>query len=129
MRPELIARVGAYSAEAAERAVQMLLSAPAATRPTAIFSTDGLMSGAVMAALNARDLAVPGDLSLICFDDLDWMGFHRPGISAVLQPMAEIGRAAAELLLERLASRREEPRHVVLPARLIHRGSVTAPRG
>lgn len=121
--PALVARVGVYSARAAEAAVGRLLDSAAGA--TAVFSTDGLMSCAVMAVMNRRGVAVPDDLSLICFDDLDWMGFLRPGISAVVQPMAEIGREAARLLLERIhAPDALAPRHLVLTPQLNLRGSV-----
>jgi LacI family transcriptional regulator len=130
--PALIARVGAYSAPEAQRATAAALDA--APRPTAVFSTDGLMSGAVMAVLNARGVAVPEGLSLVCFDDLDWMRFHRPPITAVVQPMAEIGRQAAGLLLARIAAAAgagapAPPRHAVLQADLILRGSIAPPPG
>jgi LacI family transcriptional regulator len=126
----LIARVGAYSAEAAQRAVAAVLAV--SPPPTAVFSTDGLMSGAAMAVLNARGIAVPDALSLVCFDDLDWMAFQRPGISAVVQPMAEIGRQAARMLLERIAQAPDDqppPRRVVLRPGLALRGSIAPPAG
>ena len=52
-----------------------------------------------MDAISELDLDLPQDLSLICFDDLEWMRFLRPGISAIAQPLNEMGRAAARLIL------------------------------
>lgn len=118
----MIVRVGTYSAPAAIAAVGDALDSVAP--PTAIFATDGLMSSAVMAALNARRLRVRDDVSLIGFDDLNWMSFHCPPISAVLQPVAEIGRRAASLMLERLSGGTMPPRHEVLMPELILRESI-----
>ena len=122
--PGLIIRVGTYSAQAAFEAVQRALVR--SDGPSALFPTDGLMAGAVMMALNARGLRLREDLSLICFDDLDWMSFHRPAISAVVQPMTAIGRRAAALMLERLAGSDHPPRHEVLMPQLILRDSIRA---
>ncbi len=120
----LVARVGAYSGDAAEEAVRGLLESP--DRPTAIFSTDGLMSSAVMVVVNEIGMSVPDDLSLVCFDDLDWMTFHQPPISAVVQPVNEMGKAAAKLVLERIDGLQDEPRHIALAPDFIRRGSILA---
>lgn len=118
----LVARVGTYSGEAAEQAVRGLLQG--SDGPTAIFSTDGLMSSAVMVVVNEVGMSVPDDLSLVCFDDLDWMTFHQPPISAVVQPVNEMGKAAAKLVLERIDGLRDEPRHIALNPDFIRRGSI-----
>lgn len=120
----LVARVGAYSKPAAEEAVRDLLAV--SDGPTAIFSTDGLMSSAVMVVVNEAGLSIPDDLSLVCFDDLDWMTFHQPPISAVVQPVNEMGRAAAKLVLDRIDGLQDEPRHVALAPDFIRRGSILA---
>lgn len=118
----LIARVGTYSLEAAEAAIGKVLSRAAA--PTAFFSTDGLMSAAIMGVLKERRLSIPDDLSLVCFDDLDWMRFHQPAISAVVQPTRKMGETAARLVLEQIHEDRTAPRREVLAATLILRDSV-----
>ena len=121
----LIRRVGRYSAAAAKEETIDLLRGEDA--PTALFTADGLMSSGVMDALAALDLDIPGDLSLLCFDDLDWMRFFRPGITAVAQPLNEMGRAAARLVLARIEGDRAPAQHLVLQAELQWRGSVAAP--
>jgi LacI family transcriptional regulator len=122
----LIARVGIYSAGAASAAAARLLSGP--DRPTALFPADGLMAAAAMDAITALGLDVPDDLSLICFDDLDWMSFLKPGISAVAQPLTALGETAATLILDRIADGRERPEHRSLNATVAHRGSVAPAR-
>lgn len=126
VRPDLdlIVRVGAYSVGAAKQAVLDLLALHPARRPTALFAGDGKMSTGAMAAISSLGLTVPDDLSLVCFDDLDWMGFVGGGITAVVQPVHQMGRMAAEFLLSRIAGDESEFRHVVLAAQIAERGSI-----
>ncbi len=120
--PGLIAQVGSYSAEAAEPQVLRLLDAP--ERPTALFTADGVMTAATMAAIGARGLSIPQDISLVGFDDLDWMSFVSPGIDAVAQPRRQLGKAAANMLIERIEGLEVAPRRLKLAARQVQRGSV-----
>jgi LacI family transcriptional regulator len=125
--PGLIGRVGTYSAEAARACVHQLMSADPA--PSAIFAADGVMSTGTVQALADRGAAIPGDVSLACFDDLDWMSFFGPGISAVSQPVRQMGSTAARMLLERVGGDSSPLRHTVLGARLAERGSIAPVRG
>jgi LacI family transcriptional regulator len=118
----LIIRIGSYSMAQAQAAAHELLSGT--ERPTALFTADGLMSASAINAVTALRLSIPEDLSLVAFDDLDWMTFYRPGITAVTQPLKEIGRQAAKLMLERIKVGDAPPSHVELEAVLTERGSV-----
>ncbi|MGN7292755.1 MULTISPECIES: LacI family DNA-binding transcriptional regulator [unclassified Rhizobium] len=120
--PRLTLRAGSYSALAAQAVVPPLLTEP--DRPTALFTTDGTMSEGAMRAIAGLKLSIPSDLSLICFDDLDWMSFLRPGITTVSQPRLAMGEAAARMLLERIRGEEYPARTVLMPAELIERGSV-----
>lgn len=122
---DLIGRVGAYSVAAARKRALALLSR--ADRPTALFTADGLMSAVAMDAITSLDLRIPDDLSLICFDDLDWMAFIKPGITAVAQPLMEMGEQAARLILSRIKGEQGEEQHLALQPTLAHRGSVASP--
>ncbi|UYQ74159.1 LacI family transcriptional regulator [Pelagibacterium flavum] len=124
--PMLIGRSRSYSAQGAQHQAQMLLSNK--SRPTALFTADGLMTEGTMAAVAESDLALPDDLSVICFDDLDWMGFVRPRLDAVAQPRGAMGEAAAQLLLDRIAGNDEPEKRIVMRTRQIVRGSVAPPR-
>jgi LacI family transcriptional regulator len=55
-------------------------------------------------------------------------GYHE-ALTTVRQPLAEMGRAAIDLLLRLLDGRRPEARRVELPTRLVVRGSTAPPRG
>lgn len=123
--PKLTLRAGSYSALAAEAVVPQLMTMK--DRPTALFTTDGTMSEGAMRALTGLKLNIPHDLSVVCFDDLDWMSFHRPGITTVAQPRLAMGEAAARMLLERIRGEDYPPRTVLMSAELIERGSVARP--
>ncbi|WP_353010568.1 LacI family DNA-binding transcriptional regulator [Mesorhizobium sp. M0977] len=120
--PQLIRRVAVYSSEAARKEALDLLTMRNA--PSALFTADGVMSTGVLEAISALKLAIPGDVSLLCFDDLDWMQFVTQGITAIAQPAHLIGAAAAELLLKRLAEATLPFEHRVLAARLVERNSI-----
>mgnify|MGYP003134567717 CR=1 FL=1 len=124
INPRMVRQAGTYAADAAERQTQLLL---AGDRPTAIFTADGVMTAGTMAAISASQLNLPSDLSIICFDDLEWMNFLRPGIDAVAQPRGAMGEAAAQLLLDRIEGSGGPPQRIIMAPRLLLRGSVAPP--
>ncbi|TMJ38209.1 MAG: LacI family transcriptional regulator [Alphaproteobacteria bacterium] len=121
----LVARVGAYSLDAAR--LQALHLLREADRPTALFTADGLMTAGAVDAITSLGLRIPDELSMIGFDDLDWMSFLKPAITAVVQPVTAMGETAARLMLDRLAGGDSPPRHVTLELSLARRGSVAKP--
>lgn len=95
---------------------------------TAIFATNNLMAEEALGEIQRRGLSIPRDLSLVAFDDIPWMSILTPGITAVAQPTADIGRAAADLLFERLNGERTgDPVVVRLDPSLVVRGSTAPP--
>ncbi len=97
--------------------------------PTALFTANNLMTLGALKALHDMRVDVPGQLSLIGFDDLDTGPLLRPPLTVVDRPMVEQGVLAMRLLLRRLEGPAGDrtPRHVVLGTRLIERGSTGAP--
>jgi DNA-binding LacI/PurR family transcriptional regulator len=92
---------------------------------TALFAfSDPLALGARLAA-HDRGLSVPGDLSIVGFDDTAPAG---EGLTTVHQPLRDKGRAATGRLLRLLAEPSSPPGRELLPTRLVIRGS-TAPPG
>ncbi len=96
--------------------------------PTAIFACNDLMAIGAMAAARDAGLNVPEDISVVGFDDIHLAGYLNPPLTTIAQPMAELGRGAVELLLERLLDRSLPPRRVMLRNRLvIRRTTAVAP--
>jgi LacI family transcriptional regulator len=90
-----------------------------------ICGNDLLAIGAALEAA-ARGIAVPSQLSVTGFDDIDLAGAFSPALTTVRIPVAEIGRFAAERMLARLAGQ-EVPRAQEVPVDLVVRASTAAP--
>jgi len=100
-------------------------------KPTAIFASNDDMAAAAVSVAHRLGLSVPGDLSVVGFDDTAVATTIWPELTTVRQPIAEMADAALELLLAELARRRTlDPRadtERVLEHSLIVRDSAGAP--
>ncbi|RKR75866.1 LacI family DNA-binding transcriptional regulator [Frondihabitans australicus] len=113
---------GDWTTRGGQLAMQALLDAD--ERPTAVFCANDLMAIGAMNALLAAGLRVPEDIALIGVDDIDASALVRPALSTVRVPAEEIGRAAGDLLLHRLAEGDSSSRrHVLVQHSLINRHS------
>jgi LacI family transcriptional regulator len=124
VRPELI-RAGSFRRDHAIKSAYDLLTVE--RPPTAIFAANNILAEASLMALAQMGFAVPKDISLVAFDDVPWMSMLKPPLTSVRQPVADMARSAAELLLRRLRSGRGEPTTVLFNAELVVRGSVASP--
>ena len=119
--PRLIRR-GEFRAASGEELTLQLLDE--ALGVTAIFAANNPIAMGVITALEQRRLRVPHDIALVCYDDIPIASHFFPFLTAVDQPAYDMGLNAAQLLLSRLESEVAlQPRHVVLPTRLIVRHS------
>jgi LacI family transcriptional regulator len=93
-------------------------------RPTAVFCANNFMTIGALKALNSMRVKVPDEMSIVGFDDLDLATLLDPPLTVIERPTVEQGILAAHLLQTRLADRRAgTPQRVVLPTRLLARGS------
>jgi LacI family transcriptional regulator len=118
----LIVRFAVHAPDA-EKRIAALLDEHA---PTAIFAANNLLAEHAWNVCRRRGLDLPGEISLVAFDDVPWMAMVEPGITVVAQPTVEMGVRAARLLLSRFDEPLREPRVERLDATLVVRGS-TAP--
>lgn len=109
---------------AAGMEVLLELGAP----PTAVLCGNDEMAFGAIQALHRHGLSVPGDLSIVGFDDLNMAAFYNPPLTTVHIPRHDIGRRAATDLIALLAGRTVS-QDSVLPTRLIIRESTSPPRG
>ena len=86
-----------------------------------------------MIAFGALDAArrvgvrVPAELSIVGFDDIDMAGWEGFSLTTVRQPLEEMGRVAAKLLLERIVSDAQlPPRRRIFPVGLVNRDTLAA---
>jgi LacI family transcriptional regulator len=95
--------------------------------PTAIFAVNNVVAVGVAEAARARGREIPGDVALVCVDDLEFDSRIHPFLTVMAQPAQTFGSVAMQLLLDRIAGRAgERRRNVVLPADLIVRESCGA---
>ncbi len=121
LRAELIVHADA-TPEGGRAAMQRLF---ARGRPTAVFCYDDLTAMGALAAARSAGVSVPGDLSVVGFDDLFVSSYTAPPLTTIRQPMKEMGRRAAEILLALLRGEVAE-RKVMFQGTLVVRES-TAP--
>lgn len=95
---------------------------------TAVFLANDQMALGLLAALHEEDLRVPGDVSVVGFDDLPEAPYLTPPLTTVRQDFAELGRRAVELVLARLAGR-DLHLQPVSPALLVRASSGPVPGG
>ncbi len=113
-----------FGSLAGYRAAKALLAVQ--QRPTAIFAADDFRALGAMQALEEAGVAVPRDMSLVGFDDIQFAGLSRIGLTTVAQPRALMGRQVTELVLERLEGATADARTIVLEPRLIVRASTAS---
>jgi LacI family transcriptional regulator len=98
-------------------------------RPTAIFVYNDTTSTAVLKAVHDAGLAVPHDISVVGYDNLDYSAFLDPPLTTVTHAADEIGRMGAEILFEKMQWPQDQPwaiRRVVLQPELVIRQSSEA---
>lgn len=110
-------------AEAARR----LLEQPHA--PSAIFACNDSMAIGALQAARERGLAVPHDLSIVGFDDVEMASITTPPLTTVQQPLQGLGRLGVEVLHRLLHGQELDAARIELSARLVVRGSTAPPRG
>lgn len=111
-----------YTVEGGRQATKELLSL--SPRPTAIFSSAGVPTVGALSELKQQGIKIPEDLSFISFDDEQWMQLVDPPITAVSQPVKQIGTEAAQLVIQLIQGwSRGEARKIVLKPKLTIRES------
>ena len=121
--PGLIRRGPHDAAVAAEHAARLLKSPDP---PSAIFAASDTQAIGVLAAADRLGVAVPEQLSVVGFDDIESAAFLD--LSTVRQPLALSGAEGARRLCALLRGERVRPRRQELPIELMARGSSAEPR-
>ncbi|MGD0522438.1 MAG: LacI family DNA-binding transcriptional regulator [Terracidiphilus sp.] len=91
---------------------------------TAIFCFNDIAAIGAIRALKDAGLAVPEDVSVVGFDDIQSAAYSTPSLTTVRQPLLEMGRRGAQVLLERIANREKQyPAEIVMAPELVVRES------
>lgn len=121
--PELI-RFGDFHPGGGERHARELLELP--DPPTAFFAGSDLQALGVIAAGSAAGLSVPGDLSVVGYDDIALSRWMSPQLTTVHQPLRRMGEEATRLALRLADGETVDTLRMDLATHLVVRGS-TAP--
>jgi LacI family transcriptional regulator len=95
--------------------------------PTAIFAGSDEQAFGVVEAARVTGRRIPEDLSVVGFDDLPISRWFSPPLTTVRQPLADMGRTAAEMLLTMIDGREPHGRQVELATELVVRSSTAPP--
>jgi len=121
-----LTREGGWLRDGGRAAMLSLMSAE--SRPDAVFCANDLMAIGAMDAARELGLRIPEDVALAGFDDIDAAALVTPPLTTVVNPAYEIGEAAGQLILDRMATGwhampEGASRRVVLPWRIVERES------
>jgi len=115
---------GDWTRRGGRDAMKRLLAQPEQVRPDAVFCANDLMAIGAIDALREAGLAVPEDVAVAGFDDVDVATIVHPPLTTVLNPAYAIGVNAGRLLVSRLSGEYDgEGREIGLPCPLVVRES------
>ncbi len=115
---------GDWSAESGYQAGLVLADRPDCT---AVFAANDQMALGVLRAMHERGRAVPGEVSVVGFDDIADATSFIPPLTTVHQDFAEVGRRCVQGILHQLDSGETAPGTTLVPTRLVMRASTAPP--
>lgn len=112
---------GMFSIQEGREAMENLLKL--SDRPTAVFVAGDQMAIGAIEVIKENGLAVPEDISIIGFDDIEMASYITPKLTTIKQDTDEIGKRAAQLLVSQIIKKKKEIRTEMIPIELIERES------
>lgn len=103
-RPDVVLESDAWNEEGGRELARLLLSLP--ERPAALFASNDLMAFGALQVFTEEGIAVPGDVAVVGFDNLDLGRYTRPTLTTVTRPYYEMGREAARMLVGKVTHAR-----------------------
>ena len=89
----------------------------------AVFAASDLMAAGAMSVLEAAGRRIPQDVAVVGYDDSPVASTLRPRLTSVHQPIEEMGREMARLLIDQVEGRDTVQRRVILATELVKRAS------
>jgi len=93
---------------------------------TGVFAANDAIAFGALAAFHAAGVKIPDDVSLVGFDDVELASIAHPPLTTVHQPVAEIGRAAVEIISRHWHNALSAPVHLRFSVSLVERDSCRA---
>lgn len=122
---DALLRCGSYEPEVARAAVRELLTLP--SPPTAIFAGNDLSALATLEVAAELGYDVPGQLSVVGFDNIPESALARPSLTTVHQPIRQMGHDALAMLVALIGGDEPDATHLTLDTTLVVRDSTSAP--
>ncbi len=122
-------RPGDYTASSSEWCTSTERLLELSPRPTAIVASDDIVAATAMKTIQHLGLRVPQDVAVIGIDDQHFCTYLYPALTTVQLPVREAGKRAVEMILDRIAGRRVECEHIILPCALVVRESCGVQKG
>jgi LacI family transcriptional regulator len=117
-------RTPGLNVAAGRRAGEQIADLSSRVRPTAVFCANDLLALGVLQEMTRRNLDVPGDVAILGYDDIDFAAAAAVPLTSIRQPRAQLGQAAAELLIDEVsAAETHQHRQVVFEPELVVRES------
>jgi DNA-binding LacI/PurR family transcriptional regulator len=119
-------REGAHTAEGGRQAMAAILRLQ--SRPTAVICSNDWTAIGALHALDEAGVRVPGDISLVGFDDIPLASYTNPPLTSVRMSAGDVGSTAFEALFRLIDGQRLEGDIYQVPTKLIVRESTARPR-
>ena len=125
--PDDLAVVGTDALTVAEgrSAGERIAGMPRSSRPTAAFCANDLLALGLLQQCVALGISVPDDLAIVGYDDIDFAAAAAVPLTSVRQPRRDLGRTAAELLLDEASNAEHAHQQILFTPELVARGSST----
>ena len=120
----LLVQPGDFSIAAGEAAAIAYMALP--RLPDAVFACNDAMAMGLIRGFTAAGVAVPGDISIAGFDDIEFAAAYNPALTTVRQSRSQIGACAAAMLIDLIQGNKLASSDVRLPAEIVMRDSTRA---
>lgn len=114
---------GDFTQESGYRGMNTLLDLE--ERPTALFASNDLMAIGAMKAVQERKIRIPGEISVVGYDDIEAARYTLPPLTTVKQFSSDMGYVAADLLIKKIMNKNEKIASRIFNAELVARESVS----
>ena len=122
--------VGHFDLDRAAEATRELFAPTKKERPDAVFVTNDYMAFTAMSVLRYElGYRVPGDVSLIGFDDVPLAAAPEYDLTTIRQPISQMVERSTQILFDHIDDPSVDPQHLALAARIVERSSARRPGG
>ena len=104
--------------------IETKISLSSENHPTAIYTMSSTILLGALKAIQENNLSIPEDISILSFDNQQFMDFLNPPITRVKQPIEDIGSMSFKLLLDEINNKEKSTKQILLNPELIIRKSV-----